>query len=42
MASDSTMYDFLDNDKLERFFDDLIDEKLGELRLKYEQMNNNH
>jgi hypothetical protein len=34
MSSDDTLYDFLDNDKLERFFDELIEEKLFEWKLK--------
>jgi len=34
MADDCNIYDFLDNDKLERFFDDLIEEKLCELKSK--------
>jgi hypothetical protein len=34
MGGKCNIYDFLDNDKLERFFDDLIEEKLCELRSK--------
>lgn len=35
MAIDYTMYDFMDKEDVERFFDDLIEEKLFELKLKY-------
>lgn len=35
MSSDYSMYDFLDNDKLEKYFDYLIEEKLFELKIKY-------
>lgn len=36
MASNCNMYDFLDNDKLERYFDDRIEEGLCELKSKYQ------
>jgi hypothetical protein len=35
MSSDCRLYDFMDNDKLERIFDELIEEKLYQLKLRY-------